>query len=123
MREKERERPPEAFWELRERSGWGGGRFLPARNEILGLLCVLLNLLSNKGRPNSFLHASCASYIAKAITLIQNNRILLIALDSVQIVQFCNHMISVQLPRHSSMFKHLVPVIPQNLIRIMKTHN
>ena len=33
---------------------------------ILGLFfCVLLNLLSNTGRPNSFLHASCASYVAK----------------------------------------------------------
>ena len=122
-RERERERPPEALWELRERSGWEGGRFLPARNEILGVFCVLLNLLSNRGRPSSFLHASCASYIAKAITSMQNNHILLIALDSVQIVQFCNHMISVQLPRHSSMFTHLVPVMPQNLIRIMKTHN
>ena len=30
-RERERERPPEAFWELRERSGWDGGRFLLAR--------------------------------------------------------------------------------------------
>ena len=49
--ERKRERPPEALWELRERSGLGGGRFLPARSEILGLLCVLLNLLSNKGRP------------------------------------------------------------------------
>ena len=90
------------------------------KREILGVFCVLLNLLSNRGRPSSFLHASCASYIAKAITSMQNNHILLIALDSVQIVQFCNHMISAQLPRHSSMFKHLVPVIPQNLIRIMK---
>ena len=99
-RERERERPPEALWELRERSGWEGGRFLPARSEILGVFCVLLNLLSNRGRPSSFLHASCASYIAKAITSMQNNHILLIALDSVQIVQFCNHMISAQLPRH-----------------------
>ena len=47
---------------------WDGGRFLPARSEILGVFfCVLLNLLSNKCRTNSFLHASCASYIAKAI--------------------------------------------------------
>ena len=99
-----------------------GGRFLLARREILNVFCVLLNLLSDKGRPNSFLHASRASYIAKASTLIQHNHILLIALDSVQIVQFCNHVISVQLPRHSSMFKHLVPVIPQTLIHIMKTH-
>ena len=102
----------------------GRGPILARKKRNFGcFFCVLLNLLSNKGRPNSFLHASCASYIAKAITLIQNNHILLIALDSVQIVQFCNHMISVQLPRHSSMFTHLVPVMPQNLIRIMKTHN
>ena len=39
-KERERERPPEALWELRERSGWDGGRFLPARSEILGVfLC------------------------------------------------------------------------------------
>ena len=100
----------------------GRGPILARKKRQIGCFCVLLNLLSNRGRPNSFLHASCASYIAKAITLIQNNHILLIALDSVQIVQFCNRMISAQLPRHSSMFKHLVPVTPQNLIGIMKTH-
>ena len=36
-KERERERPPEAFWELRERSGWDGGRFLPARSEIFAV--------------------------------------------------------------------------------------
>ena len=40
-RKRERERPPEALWELRERSGWEGGRFLPARSENLDVfLCV-----------------------------------------------------------------------------------
>merc|ERR1711963_586662 len=60
--------------------------------------------------------------MAEAFTLIKNNHILLIALDSVQIVHFCNHMLSVQLLRNSSMLNHLVPVKPQNLIRIMKAH-
>ena len=53
-----------------ERSGWDGGRFLPARSEILAVFCVSKNLISCKCRPKSFLHASRSCYIAQVITLI-----------------------------------------------------
>ena len=64
-----------------ERMGWGP--ILARKKRDFRCFCVSKNLISGICRPNSFLHASSACYIAKANTSMMGKHILLIALDSV----------------------------------------
>ena len=84
VREKERERETAGGLlgvEGAERMGWGP--ILARKKRDFRCFCVSKNLISGICRPNSFLHASSACYIAKANTSMMEKHILLIALDSV----------------------------------------
>ena len=99
----------------RERMGWGP---IVARNKRFfgGVFGVAMQLVSDNCLTQLMSWHFLRLPYCKKHHFNNEKSILRIALDSFKIVQMCSNVVSVQLPRHTSVFTMPVPAISQNLI-------